>query len=56
MPRRVAAALLLAALPTAAPAWADERAFEAALSDFRKLHRAEMRRSAIAGSSFYLSE
>ncbi|HEX8225571.1 MAG TPA: serine hydrolase domain-containing protein [Allosphingosinicella sp.] len=53
MPRRLAAALLLAASP-AAPAAADERAFETALGDFRKLHRAEMRRSGIAGSSFYL--
>ena len=53
MPRRLAAFLLLAALPGPAPA-AGERAFEAALSDFRKLHRAETRRSAIAGSSFYM--
>ena len=40
MPRRLAAFLLLALLPPAAPAAADERAFEAALGDFRKLHRA----------------
>src|SRR3712207_589057 len=46
----LAAALLLAA----APAAAGEPAFEAALTDFRKLHRAEVRRSGIAGSSFYL--
>ncbi|HEX8625075.1 MAG TPA: serine hydrolase domain-containing protein [Allosphingosinicella sp.] len=50
MPRWLAAAFLLAATPAAA----GERAFEAALSDFRKLHRAEIRRSGIAGSSFYL--
>lgn len=50
MPRWLAAALLLAATPASA----GERAFEAALTDFRKLHRSEMRRSAIAGSSFYL--
>ena len=53
MPRRLAAALLLAALSTA-PAAAGERAFEAALGDFRTLHRSEMRRSGIAGSSFYV--
>lgn len=52
MPRWLAAILLLVLLP--APAAADERAFEAALGDFRKLHRAEMRRSGIAGSSFYV--
>src|SRR5688572_14258333 len=52
MLRRLAATFLLAAL--AAPASAGEPAFEAALSDFRELHRAEMRRSQIAGSSFYL--
>jgi CubicO group peptidase (beta-lactamase class C family) len=46
--------ILLAALSAAAPAAAAERAFESALSDFRKLHRSEMRRSGIAGSSFYL--
>jgi CubicO group peptidase (beta-lactamase class C family) len=52
MPRWFAALLLLAALPT--PATAEERAFEAALSDFRNLHRSEMRRSGIVGSSFYV--
>jgi CubicO group peptidase (beta-lactamase class C family) len=51
MPRRLAAFLLLAALPAAAPA--GERGFESALGDFRRLHRSEMQRSGIAGSSFY---
>lgn len=50
MPRWLAAMLLL----SASPAVADERAFDTALSDFRKLHRAEMRKSGIAGSSFYV--
>lgn len=50
-PCRLAAALLLAA---AAPASAGERGFQSALGDFRKLHRAEMQRSGIAGSSFYM--
>lgn len=45
--------LILAAALTAAPAGASERAFDAALVDFRKLHRAEVQRAAIAGSSFY---
>ncbi|HEX8448477.1 MAG TPA: serine hydrolase domain-containing protein, partial [Allosphingosinicella sp.] len=49
---RLAALLLLAALPAAAPA--AERGFERALSDFRRLHRSEMDRSGIVGSSFYL--
>ena len=53
MPRRLAAMFLLAASLAASPAAADERAFEAALGDFRQLHRAEMRRSGIVGSSFY---
>jgi CubicO group peptidase (beta-lactamase class C family) len=50
--RRLVATLLLAA-SLASPAAADEPAFEAALGDFRQLHRAEMRRSGIVGSSFY---
>ena len=50
---RLAAMFLLAASLTASPAMADERAFEAALGDFRQFHRAEMRRARIAGSSFY---
>jgi CubicO group peptidase (beta-lactamase class C family) len=54
MQHRLALILLLAALPAAGPVHAGERAFETALSDFRELHRSEMRRSGIAGSSFYL--
>jgi len=53
MPRPFAVALLLAASLAGSPAVADERSFEAALGDFRQLHRAEMRRSGIVGSSFY---
>src|SRR5687768_4270336 len=53
MPRRLAVLLLLAALSAAGPAAAGERDFEAALGEFRKLHRSEMQRSGIAGSSFY---
>jgi CubicO group peptidase (beta-lactamase class C family) len=48
-----AARLLLAASLAASPALADERAFEAALAGFRQVHRAELRKSEIAGSSFY---
>lgn len=56
MPRcLLAAALLLAGSQLiATPAAADERSFKAALSDFRKLHRAEVERVNIAGSSFYV--
>ena len=54
MPPWFAAALLIAASHVAGPAAAEVPSFEAALSDFRKLHRAETRRSGIAGSSFYL--
>lgn len=53
MLREFAIGLLLTALPAASPAMADERAFGAALGDFRQLHRAELRRSGIVGSSFY---
>ncbi|HEX9964392.1 MAG TPA: serine hydrolase domain-containing protein [Allosphingosinicella sp.] len=49
MPRWLAAALLL----SASPAIGGERGFESALSDFRKLHRGEVQRAGIAGSSFY---
>ncbi|TFI60081.1 class A beta-lactamase-related serine hydrolase [Sphingomonas parva] len=49
----IAAAFLLAA-PTAAPAAAEERAFAAALRDFRAVHRAETQKAGIVGSSFYL--
>jgi CubicO group peptidase (beta-lactamase class C family) len=54
MPLRLAAALLLLALPAASPAVAAEGGFESALRDFRKLHRSELRQSGIVGSSFYL--
>lgn len=53
MLRKFAAGLLLTASLAAMPALADERAFNAALEDFHQLHRAELRRSGIAGSSFY---
>lgn len=53
MPSRLALTLLLAIL-AATPATAGERAFESALADFRQLHKTEVRRSNIAGSSFYL--
>ena len=52
--RHLIAALLLCAAPLAAsPALADERAFAAALADFRQFHRAEMQRAGIVGSAFY---
>lgn len=54
MPRRLAAWLLLASSQVASPALADERAFEQALAGFREHHRAEIRRSGIVGSSFYV--
>jgi CubicO group peptidase (beta-lactamase class C family) len=54
MSRRLATILLLAALQFASPAAADERAYADALAEFRKLHRAEVQRAGIAGSSFYL--
>jgi CubicO group peptidase (beta-lactamase class C family) len=54
MPRGIAVLLLLAALSAAGPAAAGKRDLEAALGEFRKLHGSEMRRSGIAGSSFYL--
>jgi CubicO group peptidase (beta-lactamase class C family) len=53
MSRPLAAIFLLAAL-SAGPAAAGERDFEAALGEFRKLHRSEVERSGIAGSSFYV--
>lgn len=49
MLRHIAACLLLAA-----PAAAQDAPLDRALSDFRKLHRAEVQRANIAGSSFYL--
>jgi CubicO group peptidase (beta-lactamase class C family) len=53
MPSRLAVILLLAAWSAASPATAGEREFGAALGEFRRLHRSEMQRSGIAGSSFY---
>jgi CubicO group peptidase (beta-lactamase class C family) len=53
MRRAFAALFLFAASLAARPALADERAFDAALDDFRQFHRAELRRSGIVGSSFY---
>ena len=54
MPRRIAAALPLLAAVIAAPAAAQDPAFDATLREFRAFHRAELRRANIAGSSFYL--
>lgn len=55
MSRRIAVTFLIAAALAAGPApAAGDRAFDAALGDFRKLHRAEMQRSGIVGSSFYV--
>jgi len=48
MLRHIAACLLLAA-----PAAAQDAPLDRALADFRKLHRAEVQRADIAGSSFY---
>jgi len=53
MSRWIAAALVLMAI-AANPAAAQESSFDTALRDFRELHRAEMRRSGIVGSSFYV--
>ena len=52
--RRLAACLLLASSLLAGPAQADERAFDKAVAEFRALHRAEMRKAGIVGSSFYV--
>lgn len=49
MLRHIAVCLLLAA-----PAAAQDTPLDRALNDFRKLHRAEVQRANIAGSSFYL--
>ena len=48
--------ILTALLPmlAATPALADERAFDAALAEFRALYAAEVRRADIAGSSVYV--
>src|SRR3569832_1424294 len=45
---------LLALLPMTAPASASEHAFGQALATFRALHRDEMQRGNISGSSFYV--
>ena len=50
MARWIAAALLL----MSGPAAAQDTGFDKALGDFRALHRAEMAKANIAGSSFYL--
>ncbi|SEH13409.1 CubicO group peptidase, beta-lactamase class C family [Sphingopyxis sp. YR583] len=50
MSRWIAAALVLMVSPAAA----EEASFDKALGDFRELHRAEMRRAKVAGSSFYV--
>ncbi|MBO9698097.1 MAG: beta-lactamase family protein [Sphingopyxis sp.] len=50
MSRRIAAALVLMASPAAA----GDTGFDKALGEFRELHRAEMHRANIAGSSFYV--
>lgn len=47
------AALLLLAL-AATPAAAQDRGFDKAVADFRALHRAEVAKAGIAGSSFYV--
>lgn len=54
MSRWFAACLILASSLVARPAAAGERAFDKALADFRALHRSEMQRAGIAGSSFYV--
>lgn len=54
MSRWFAAALLFAASQVSGPAAMARSSFDAELSDFRKLHRAEMQRAGIVGSSFYV--
>ena len=52
--RRLALLLLsIAAWSLASPVAAQERAFRSALAEFRQLHRAEVERAGIVGSSFY---
>ena len=53
MLRHCVAAVLVATAAAAEPAAASDRAFEAALQDFRRFHRAATQRAEIAGSSFY---
>ncbi|MBA3678339.1 MAG: beta-lactamase family protein [Sphingosinicella sp.] len=52
--RWLIAPLLIGAMQMPSSAAADERGFDAALADFRRLHQSETRRANIAGSSFYL--
>jgi CubicO group peptidase (beta-lactamase class C family) len=54
MTRRLGLWLFLALSLTASPAAAGERAWRSALAKFRQLHRAEVERAQIAGSSFYV--
>jgi CubicO group peptidase (beta-lactamase class C family) len=54
MSRWIAACLLLTVSQVASPATASESAFDKALTDFRALHRAEVKRAGIVGSSFYV--
>jgi CubicO group peptidase (beta-lactamase class C family) len=54
MPTWLALALLAAATQVSGPAAAETRSFDSALGDFRKLHRGEMQRTGIVGSSFYV--
>jgi CubicO group peptidase (beta-lactamase class C family) len=54
MSRWLIAILLLCAAQLPTPAAADERGFAAALATFRTFHKAEMQRSGIVGSSFYV--
>lgn len=53
MAGRWVALFLVAASLVAGPAAAGESGFDAALDEFRRLHRSEMQRSGIVGSSFY---
>ena len=46
--------LAAASLLAASPAEADEQAFRTALEHFQKVHRTEVQRAGIVGSSFYL--
>ncbi|NIJ19199.1 CubicO group peptidase (beta-lactamase class C family) [Sphingomonas naasensis] len=52
MRRALAICLLLTTVAT--PAAAQDDRFDAAIAGFRKLHRAEVQRAGIAGSSFYV--
>lgn len=54
MSRWFAGALLALTAAAVQPAQADERGFAVALRDFRAMHSAEVRKSNIAGSSFYV--